>query len=150
MLKRRGECRWKHVASFAAAMTKGRDGRERRKKNQKRNADRRKALLPCRAGTAAPRSLLLPRVRGRIKEGAHICRRSTAALARGTLVPKAQRQARLPGTRQERLVLNARSNRGAKTLRIFSGRYPRSPVPVQRSTSRFSRIAEGLMPAPAP
>jgi hypothetical protein len=47
------------------------------------------ARLFCRAMRARPRLR---------KREAHICRRSTAALARGTLVPKAQRQARLPGT----------------------------------------------------
>jgi hypothetical protein len=76
--------------------------------------------------------------RASVKRDAHICRRSTAALARETFVSKAQRQARLPGTRQERLIRNARSNRGARTLRGYYGRYPPSPVPVQRSTSRPS------------
>jgi hypothetical protein len=45
--------RWKALYSFAAAMTKEKNGKAERK-NRKRNADRRKALLPCRAGTAAP------------------------------------------------------------------------------------------------
>ena len=50
--------------------------------------------------------------------GAHAFRRSTAALAEGTFVAPAQRQARLPGTWPERSILNARSNRGAETLRL--------------------------------
>jgi len=103
----------KHCASVTSAWIagsksgndQGKDERER--KARKRNADRRKALMPCHYGHG----------RASVKREVHICRRSTAALARGTLVPKAQRQARLPGTWQDRLVLNARPNRGAKTLR---------------------------------
>ena len=54
--------------------------------------------------------------RASVKRDAHICRRSTAALTRETFVSKAQRQARLPGTRQERLIRNARSNPGSADL----------------------------------
>ena len=45
--------------------------------------------------------------------------------------------------------LKARPNRGAETLRIFSGRYPPLPVPVQRSTSRAGHSAGRLMPEAA-
>src|SRR5215467_13299053 len=45
------------------------NGKNERKKIRRRNADRRKALLPCLTGTAAPQ-----------KREAHIYRRSTAVL----------------------------------------------------------------------
>ena len=48
-------------------------------------------------------------------------------------IPKAQLQARLPGTRPERSIRYGRPNRGAETKRRCSGRYPRRPVPVQRA-----------------
>jgi hypothetical protein len=115
-------------------MTQGKDETGRRKIGSETPTD---ARLFCRAERARPRLH---------KREAHICRRSTAALARRTLVPKAQRQARLPGTQQERLVRNARSNRGAKTLRSYNGRYPLSPVPVQRGTSHPGPSAGGMMP----
>jgi hypothetical protein len=106
-----GPCRneaGKRSVESAAQASLPHDERKKRtgKKSRKRNADRRKALLPRHF-----------RARPRLEREAHICRRSTAALARETLVSKAQRQARLPGTRQERSVLYARPNRGAKTLR---------------------------------
>jgi hypothetical protein len=46
---------------------------------------------------------------------------------RGLSSPKAQLQARLPKTLPERSVLYARPNRGARTLRSLSGRYPPRP-----------------------
>ena len=121
------------AAAWIAGSKSGNDeeGKERERNNRKRNADRRKALMPCHYG------------HGR----ASISGRRTSVgvpprlSPEGLFIPKAQRQARLPGTRQERLVLNARPNRGAKTLRGYCGRYPPLPVPVQRCTSRPSRSA---------
>jgi hypothetical protein len=52
----------------------------------------------------APLSLSPSRLRERLGGGTPACRRSTAALARGTPVPKAQVQARLPGTRFPRVL----------------------------------------------
>ena len=60
--------------------------RSRRKKARKRNADRRVANDRTLRGAA------------RAERRALASRRPTTALARGTLVPKAQLQARLPGT----------------------------------------------------
>jgi hypothetical protein len=108
----------------------------RRKRKRKRNAERR------RHPTTAPCGAALP------QRGQHASRRSTAVLARGTLVPKAQRQAMLPGTWPERSILYARPNRGAETLRCSTGVTRAAPIPVQRSTSRTSRCAGRLMPEP--
>jgi hypothetical protein len=78
----------------------------RTKKIRRRNADRRKTLLPW------------LRPRPRLKREAHIYRRSTAVLApRSVSSQGTQPQARLPGTRP-------RSS--------LSGCYPPLPVPVQR------------------
>src|SRR5579862_9624118 len=57
------------------------------KRKKKRKAERRKTLI-----------LILRTLRCGSPCGAFACRRSTTALARGTPVPKAQLQARLPGT----------------------------------------------------
>jgi hypothetical protein len=70
-------------------------------KKGKRNADRRwvTTSAPFYRRGGAPLSLSpRPLARERGGGGTPAYRRSTAALARGTLVPKAQLQARLPGT----------------------------------------------------
>ncbi len=118
--------RW--IASLTLAMTE--------ETKRKRNAERRR--LPTTAPCGA--ALLLRQQRA--------FRRSTAVLARGTLVPKAQRQAMLPGTWPERSILCARPNRGAETLRRSTGITRAAPVPVQRSTSRTGHSAGRLMPEP--
>jgi hypothetical protein len=56
-------------------------------------------------------------------------------LPKGLFIPKAQRQAMLPGTRPERSVRHGRPNRGAETSRCSTGITPAAPVPVQRCTS---------------
>ena len=103
--------RWKALRKLASA----RHGRKKKKERKISEAKRRQTqgFLFRASGHG----------RASVKREAHICRRSTAALARGTFHPKAQRQARLPGTRQERSVLDARPNRGAKTSRGYCGRY---------------------------
>src|ERR1700733_8903846 len=65
------------------------------KNKRKRNAGRRKVVLPARkrrAGRATEKGGL----RRPPLAGALACRRSTAVLAKGTFVPRAQRRARLP------------------------------------------------------
>ena len=96
---------------------------ERKEKQRKRNAGRRSVSCPARKRRAG-RATKRPACADPPLAGALACRRSTTALARGTLVPKAQLQARLPGTRPERSVLKARPNRGAETLRRLCGCYP--------------------------
>src|ERR1700733_9763054 len=75
------------LRAFCPAMTN-------EKNKRKRNAGRRKVVLPARkrrAGRATKGGLRRPPL-----AGALACRRSTAVLASGTFVPKAQRRARLP------------------------------------------------------
>ena len=82
----------------------------------------------------------------------------------GLIVPKAQLQARLPGTRQERSIRKARSNRGAEILRRAAGvtraclSQPRdaSPAPVivpggvmpEAARERFATPPAGTALAP--
>src|SRR3984957_12305005 len=102
-------------------------------RKKEREAERRQTLLAiCRAaGTAAAPLHILPRERGRIKEGAA----RLSAFHRGSdgraFARCARLQARLPGTRRERSILCARPNRGAETKRSYQRRYPPSPIPVQ-------------------
>jgi len=108
--------------------------------------------LPAAKGSGTPKDAFIklphPSMRLRALQSALAFRRSTAALAKGTFVPKAQRQARLPGTRPERSILYGRPNRGAETLRRYTGvtradlsqssEAPRAPVVVPA----------GMMPEP--
>ena len=57
---------------------------------------------------------------------------------KGLLIPKAQRQAMLPGTWPERSILYGRPNRGAETSRRSAGVTPRRacPSPVVHPTCR--------------
>ena len=64
-----------------------------------------------------------------------------AALAKGTLVPKAQRQAMFPATWPERLVRKARPNRGAETSRRSTGVTRAGLSQSSESTSRAGRSA---------
>jgi hypothetical protein len=70
---------------------------------EKREAERRQTCLVTSAScdAARTRSLFPPPLAGRLGGGTLACRRSTAVLAIGTFAPKAQLQARLPGTRQD-------------------------------------------------
>ena len=84
----------------------------------------------------------------RVQRDAHAFRRSTAALAKGTIHPQGSAQAMLPETWPERPVLYGRPNRGAETLRFSTGITRAAPVPVQRSTSRAGPSAGRMMPKP--
>jgi hypothetical protein len=64
----------------------------------------------------------------------------------GQLLPKAQRQAMLPGTWPGRL--SCPPQRGAEDQALLHGRYPAQPVPVQRSTSHTGHSAGRMMPDP--
>jgi len=123
----------------------------------KKEAERRQT---CSSNLRAP-TFILPRVRGRTQEGARrapfisspspACggglgggtlayRRSTAALAAAS-----ERRSSAPDTHFLGLGRTrdpkASNNRVRKTVRFFSGRYPRLPVPVQRVTSQTGRNA---------
>ena len=54
----------------------------------------------------------------------------------GALAPFAQLQARLPGTRRERMILKTRPTRGGDPA-LLNGCYPRPPVPVQGKHARM-------------
>ena len=97
---------------------------------RKRNAGRRSVSCPAPAGAVARHGegRLAPT---RPLSGALACRRSTTALARGTLVPRAR-----PGP--------GFVGRGAKRC----GRSPPTPVPVPASTSHAGHSAGRLMPEP--
>jgi hypothetical protein len=87
-------------------------------KKRKRNAGRRKyPSAPCGAA--------------RVQRDAHAFRRSTAALAKGTIHPQGSAQAMLPETRPERPVLYGHPNLGAETSRLSTGITRAAPVPVQ-------------------
>jgi hypothetical protein len=62
-------------------------------------------------------------------QSAHAFRRPTAALTKGTFVPKAQRQAMLPGTWPEPAILWTAT--GAKIVGFSTGVTRAAPVPVQ-------------------
>jgi hypothetical protein len=120
--------RWEALGRLNCGMDcrikSGNDERERtnERKIRRRNADRRKALLPCR------------RARPRLKREAHDCRRSTAALTPRSLSSQGtQPQAMLPGTRP-----------------VWMTGFPR-PCLSQSSecTSRPGPSAEGLTPEAA-
>jgi hypothetical protein len=69
--------------------------------------------------------------RGTAPKGRLACRRSTTALAAATERHRSASAYALPGKRSERTVPMVR-----KTARLFRGRYPRLPVPVQRVPTR--------------
>jgi hypothetical protein len=107
----RSEIRERLSGSLAAPGFRCAQPRLRKRRKQKGEAERRETCLP----TSAPC-------------GAAASHRGCPPLGvpprfspKGLLIPKAQRQAMLPGTRPERSILNARSNRGAKTLRLSTG-----------------------------
>ena len=114
----------------------GKPRKKKKKRKRKRNAGRRK--FASSASCDAARAL----------QSAHACRRSTAALAKGTIHPQGSAQAMLPETWPERSILNARPNRGAETSRFSTGVTRAAPVPVQRSTSRAGHSAGRMMPKP--
>src|SRR5579875_1862665 len=131
-------------------------------KDRRRNADRRCSV------TSAPPPLSSPaghpvaparrgppcggghrRGRGSRLLGALACRRSTAALTRGTAHPQGcQLQAMLPRNRPERLTLYGRPNRGAEASRVSTGVTRAAPVLVERCTSRAGHCAGRMMPEP--
>src|SRR5438105_14667593 len=98
-------------------------GNDERERTKERNSEAKRRqtqflIMPCHTGAAAPQ----PQTSLRKSAQTDLLRRTTVGvpprlLPRGLSSPKAQRQARLPETRQERAVLYARPNRGAKTLR---------------------------------
>ena len=88
------------------------------------------------------------RGRGSAPAGALASRRSTAVLAKGTFVPKAQRQAMFPATLPERLVLKARPNRWAETSRRSAGVTRAGLSQSSESASRAGRSAGRMMPKP--
>ena len=91
-----------------------------------------------------------PRLRAaRALQSALACRRSTAALAGGTLVPRAQLQAMFPGTWQGRSILKASPNRGRKTLRSSTGVTRADLSQSRECTSRTGRSAGQMMPEAA-
>src|ERR1700683_3315069 len=101
----------------------------RRKEKRKRNAGRRKVVLPARkrrAGRATEKGGL----RRPPLAGALACRRSTTVLTSGTFVPKAQRRARLPE--------NGAKAAACRTRRLGHSEAPRAPVVVPA----------GMMPEP--
>src|SRR6202161_1441997 len=100
------------------------------RKKRKRNAGRRKVVLPARkrrAGRATEKGGL----RRPPLAGALACRRSTAVFTSGTFVPKAQRRARLPKTERKAADL-------AATRLLGHSEAPRAPVVVPA----------GMMPEP--
>src|SRR5579875_2882062 len=119
-------------------------------KDRRRNADRRCSV------TSAPPPLSSPHAgedtgggAARALLGALACRRSTAALTRGTAHPQGcQLQAMLRRTRPERLTLYGRPNRGAEASRVSTGVTRAAPVLVERCTSRAGHCAGRMMPEP--
>ena len=95
------------LRAFCPGMTDGRTERtkERKKEYRRRNADRRKAILPCLGHGRAP------------IRGAHIYRRSTAVLVPRSLSSQ--------GTQHQAFA-------SWDLASLLSGRYPPLPVPVQR------------------
>jgi hypothetical protein len=83
----------------------------------------------------------------RVQRDAHAFRRSTAALTRETLVPKAQRQATLPETRPERSVLKAAPTWGRRP-RASPRALPAPSCHRPASTSRTGHSAGRVMPKP--
>ena len=125
-----GRSRCSLPPSRSALRRTGRSPRATRyEERRKRNAGRRSSPSPAckrRAGRATDKAACaaLP------LSGALACRRSTTALAKG--ITSSLRLGFRPGF----------LGRG------LNGRYPPSPVPVQRSTSHPGRNAGGLMPKP--
>ena len=113
----------------------GNDERKRTgKKNRKRNADRRKALMPCRAGTAAPpASSSFPACGGGSRRG----RTSVGVPPR--LLPERLSSQRLSvrpgflGRGKQRLILDARSGRSG----VPRGGNPRSLRNQNRAALAF-------------
>jgi hypothetical protein len=98
-----------------------RSTRATRKEIRKRNAGRRSVSCPARkrrAGRATDQIGLRRPVRCQARSPAGVPPRFSPE---GVFVPKAQLQARLPGTWPERLVLYSRPNRGAETSRLSTG-----------------------------
>ncbi len=119
-------------------------------------AQKREAETPVDADPYPPH----PAVRLCLRLGKQLaCRRSTAVLAKGTFVPKAQRQAMFPATWPERLVRKARPNRGAETSRRSAGvtrsflsqssDAPRAPVVVPADMMPKPPGSGGDEPLPA-
>jgi hypothetical protein len=98
------------------------------KKKGKRNADKRHNHPPRRATRRAPCKARPPvGVPPRLSP-------------KGLLIPKAQRQAMLPGTWPERSIRYGRPNRGAETSRCSTG-VTRAACPSPASTSRAGHSA---------
>ena len=114
-------------ALASAALARMTDGQKRKneRKCRRRNADRRKALLPWLTATAAP-----------LSGEAHIYRRSTAVL-----VPRSLSSARDSAPGQASC-----DAAGTRFAHPFERHYPPLPVPVQRRTSRSGRNAGEMMP----
>jgi hypothetical protein len=108
----------------------------RSKNERKWNADRRLIQPAVLLGTAAHPS-----------RDAHAYRRSTAALPSGLLIQRCQLQAMFPGTRISAGPVT--SPFLGQSRRSFCGRYPPSPVPVQRAPRGLVRSAKRLMPEAA-
>jgi hypothetical protein len=112
------------------------DGQARKK--GKRNAEKRDA-------TSAPQW------RGSAPAGAPASRRSTAALAQGTVHPQGAVSGHASWDAAGAFDPDGRPNRGAETSRFSTGvtrAGKTKPVPVQRSTSRAGHSAGGMMPKP--
>jgi hypothetical protein len=109
-----------------------------------------RSSLPAKKGSRTPTDASFQPLHLTVRravQSAHACRRSTAALARETLVPKAQRQATLPETRPERLVLKAAPT-GGRRPRASPRVLPAPSCHRPASTSRAGHSAGRVMPKP--
>jgi hypothetical protein len=107
------------------------------KKKRKRNADRR----------MCPSSAL---ARGARSADALACRRSTTALAVGAFARRAQLQARLPGTWQERIVLSSSPQPGGERLRAAKRALPAPACPSPGKAPPASAVVpKSMMPEAA-
>jgi hypothetical protein len=79
-------------------------------------------------------------------QGALACRRSTAALARGTAGPQGSASGHAFRDSPERSILNGRPNQGAETKRLSTGVTRAATNPNPASTSQAGRCAGRLMP----
>ncbi len=108
--------------SSSGGPDQSRSGAARKNGRERKEAERRKA-----------QRLQVPHLQGaaRVQRDAHAFRRSTAALARGLFIPKAQHRPCFLRLSRSVRSCTAAPTRGAETLRFSTGVTRAAPVPVQ-------------------